>query len=80
MRLYLAIDQLLDALLARRDVTSELMSRWQDRLLDPNDVCNDWKSMMRLRSRLRHLEVVSESQNDALSEWREQIQLTIDAR
>jgi Mg2+ and Co2+ transporter CorA len=79
MLLYIAVDQLLDALLARRDVTSELMSRWQDRLLDPNDVFNDWQAMMRLRSHLRRLEVVSESQNDALSEWREQTQLAIDA-
>lgn len=79
MLLYLLIDQLLDTLLARRDVTSELMSRWQDRLLDPNDVFNAWQAMMRLRSHLRRLEVVSEGQIDALSEWREQTQLGIDA-
>jgi hypothetical protein len=35
--------------------------------------------MMRLRRHLRRLGVVSESQNDALSEWREQTQLAIDA-
>lgn len=55
------------------------MSRWQDRLLDPNDVFNAWQAMMRLRSHLRRLEVVSEGQIDALSEWREQTQLGIDA-
>ena len=79
MLLYLAIDRLSDALLARRDVTSELMSNWQDRLLDPNDAFNDWRAMMRLRSQLRRLEVISESQIDALGEWREQTQLAIDA-
>ena len=79
MLLYLAIDKLLEALLARRDVTSELISRWQDRLLDPNDVFDDWQAIMRLRSHLRRLEVVSESQIDALSEWREHTQIAIDA-
>ncbi|MCB1772500.1 MAG: magnesium transporter CorA family protein [Gammaproteobacteria bacterium] len=79
MLLYLAIDEMSDTLLAQRDVTSELMSNWQDRLLDPNDAFNDWRAMMRLRSQLRRLEVISESEIDALGEWREQTQLNIDA-
>ncbi|MCB1759756.1 MAG: magnesium transporter CorA family protein [Gammaproteobacteria bacterium] len=79
MLLYLAIDRITDALLERRNVTSELLSGWQDRLLDPNDQFSDWRALMRLRSQLRRLEVASEAQIDALREWREQTRLVIDS-
>jgi len=78
MLLYHLLDQVTNTLLARRDVTTELLSRWQDRLLDRNDVFNDWQALMRLRSQLRRLEVVSESQLDAIDEWREQTSLPVD--
>jgi magnesium transporter len=78
MLLYLLIDQVVDSLLVRRDVTSELLTRWQERLLDRSDQFNDWQSLMRLRAQLRRLEVVTESQVDALDEWREQTARQLD--
>lgn len=79
MLLYLLLDRMLDDLLARRDVTSELLSNWQERLLDRNDAFSDWQSLMRLRGQLRRLEVVAETQLDAVDEWREQTVLALDA-
>ena len=79
MLLYLLLDQVTNTLLVRREVTSELISRWQDRLLDRNDVFNDWQAFMRLRGQLRRLEVVSEGQMDAITEWREQTTLQVDS-
>jgi Mg2+ and Co2+ transporter CorA len=78
MLLYLLLDQVIDALLARREVTSELLSGWQERLLDRNDRFDDWQALMRLRGQLRRLEVVTETQLDVMDEWREQTSLTVD--
>jgi Mg2+ and Co2+ transporter CorA len=77
--LHMLLDQVVDSLLARRDMTTELLSRWQERLLDRNDPFNDWQALMQLRGRLRRLEVTAENQLDALDEWREQTVLSIDA-
>jgi Mg2+ and Co2+ transporter CorA len=73
------LDQIIDALLAQRDVTSVLLSRWQECLLDSNNPFSDWHPLMRLHGQLRRLEVVSESQLDALGKWREQTTLPVDA-
>ncbi|MGD8587580.1 MAG: magnesium transporter CorA family protein [Chromatiales bacterium] len=79
MLLYLLLDQITNTLLAPRDNISELLSRWQERLLDRNDVFNDWQALMRLRGQLRRLEVVSENQLDTIVEWREQTGLVVDS-
>lgn len=78
MLLYQLLDQVTETLLVRRDVTTELLSRWQERLLDRNDQFNDWQALMRLRGQLRRLEVVTETQLDAVSEWRDQTTLPLD--
>jgi Mg2+ and Co2+ transporter CorA len=62
MLLYLLLDQITNTLLAPRDNISELLTRWQECLLDRNDVFKDWQALMRLRGQLRRLEVVSENQ------------------
>jgi magnesium/cobalt transport protein CorA len=72
MLLYLLLNQITDTLLSRRDVISELLSRWQERLLDREDQFDDWQALMRLRGQLRRLEVSIETQSDALDEWRDQ--------
>jgi magnesium transporter len=78
MLLYLLLDQITDALLARRDVTSEMLSRWQDRLLTRNDQFDDWQALMGLRGQLRRLEMATENQLDVVDKWREQTSLPID--
>ncbi|MGD2119998.1 MAG: magnesium transporter CorA family protein [Chromatiales bacterium] len=79
MLLYQLLDQITDTLLGRRDTTTELLNSWQDRLLDRNDVFGDWQSLMRLRSQLRRLEVVTETQLDMISEWRDQTSMQLDS-
>ncbi len=76
--LHMLLDQVVDDLLERRNVTSELLTHWQEKLLDRNDRFNDWQALMRLRGQLRRLEVVTEMQMDAVAEWREQTQLPLD--
>lgn len=78
MLLYLLLDQIIDRLLALRNPTSDLLARWQDRLLDQSDGFQDWQALMSLRGWLRRLDVVAESQADALEEWRDQTRMTID--
>ncbi len=75
--LYLLIDQLIDGLLERRNRVTELLSIWQERLLDRDDGFGDWRALMKLQSQLRRLEVVTESQLDALSDFREQTPLQL---
>lgn len=79
MLLYLLLDQVTNALLARRDVTSELLSRWQEGLLGGGEQFKDWQALMQLHGQLRRLEVVTEGQLDAVDEWRQQTSLPVDA-
>ena len=79
MLLYFLLDQIFDALLARREATSELLSKWQDTLLDGSNSFENWHRLMQLRSSLRRMEVTTESQIEALSEWREQTSFSLDA-
>ena len=79
MLLYLLLDQAIETLLIHRVVTTDLLSRWQERLLDISDQFEDWQSLMRLRSQLRRLEMVMEMQSDAMGEWREQTSLVLDS-
>lgn len=79
MLLYLLLDQITNTLLARRDVTTELISHWQDCLLERCGQFSDWQSLMRLQSQLRRLEVVAEGQLDAMLEWRTQTDHEFDA-
>ena len=78
MLLYLLLDQVTDTLLTHRDATSDVLTSWQDRLLDGNDGFQDWQALMRLRRQVRHLEVVAEDQLDIQDEWRKQTALPID--
>jgi Mg2+ and Co2+ transporter CorA len=78
--LALLINQIVDRLLARRETVSELIEQWQEQLLGPDRGFDDWQSLMRLRCHLRRLETVSEDQLDALSAWREQTGLPLDAQ
>lgn len=57
---------------------NELLSTWQDRLLDKNDVFDDWEGLMKLKTRLRRLEVISTMQIDTLAKWEEQTSIAID--
>jgi len=57
---------------------TELLSNWQDRLLDKNDVFDDWEGLMKLKTRLRRLEVVSAMQLDILAKWEDQTAIEID--
>lgn len=77
MLLYLMLDQVTDGLMARRDQLTELLSGWQDRLLDKNDKFNDWQALMRLRSYLRRMEVITESQLDAIDTWRDETAISL---
>jgi magnesium transporter len=78
MLLYLLLDQVTDALLVQREATSELLTQWQERLLDFDHRFDDWKALMGLRGSLRRMEAVIEAQMDAVDEWREQTSLPLD--
>jgi Mg2+ and Co2+ transporter CorA len=77
--LYQLLDEMVDALLLRREPVSELLSQWQERLLDDRDPFQDWLRMMRLRAQFGRLEVTAQDQVDAIEAWREQTPLALDA-
>jgi magnesium transporter len=77
--LYLLLNQIVGQLLDRRQTLSDLVGQWQDKLVDQEDSFDAWPSLVRLRSHLRRLEDVSAAQLDALSSWREQTGLELDA-
>lgn len=76
--LHLLLHQIVDRLLERRATITEMLSRWQDRLLNPDDGFSDWGALMRLRSQMRGMELVTETQLDALEEWRQQTGLALE--
>jgi len=78
MLLYLLLDEVTEALLAHRDVLSDLLSNWQDRLLDSTNGFNDWQDLMRLRGQLQRLEIVTERQLDVQDKWREETTYPLD--
>jgi Mg2+ and Co2+ transporter CorA len=75
----LLVNQIVGQLLDRRETVSELVGQWQDDLLEHDQPFDEWRSLLRLRNHLRRLEDVSEAQLDALSGWREQTSLELDA-
>lgn len=77
--LYLLLDEIADDLLAQREATSELLTRWQEQMLDRGRRFADWHALMGLRGSLRRLEVVIEAQIDAVDEWHEQTSLPVDS-
>jgi magnesium transporter len=77
--LALLVNQVVEQLLSRREIVTDLIAQWQDQLLNDGAPFADWQSLARLRSNLRRLEAVSEDQLDALSAWREQTNLPLDA-
>ena len=80
MLLYQLLNRIFDGLLEHRDNTSELLSSWQERLLRHDEQAVDWHALIRLHGQLRRLEVVIDSQMDALRQWREQTTLELDIR
>lgn len=75
----LLVNQIVGQLLDRRETVSELLGQWQDDLVEQDEPFEEWRSLLRLRTHLRRLEDVSEAQLDALSGWREQTSLELDA-
>jgi Mg2+ and Co2+ transporter CorA len=73
--LSLLLNRIVVQLLDRRETVSELVSQWQDQLLDHDEPFDAWRGLVRLRTHLARLEDVSEAQLDALSGWREQTSL-----
>jgi magnesium transporter len=59
------VDSYLDL---RKQLTAEL-DRWQQELLRPGAVYQDWKALTIARAELHHLEDLCEEQNDAMQEW-----------
>ena len=78
MLLQQLLDQVTDMLLLRRDTTSELLTGWQEHLLDRQLPFDDWRALLRLHGQLRRLAVATESQLDVIYAWREQTALAID--
>lgn len=76
--LHLLLHQIVDRLLNQREAITELLARWQERLLTPQGSFTDWHPLMQLRGRMRRLELVVETQIDALTAWREQTSLRLD--
>jgi magnesium/cobalt transport protein CorA len=76
--LHMLMNQVVDGLLAMRDPLSQRVDEWEGRLLDRSGVFEDWHDLMRLRSRLRRLEMESEGMRDALAQWRDQSTVELD--
>ena len=76
--LYQLLNRITDGLLAYRGDTTELLSSWQELLLKKDGEIIDWHALIRLHGQLRRIEMTIDSQMDALSDWREQTNLSLD--
>ena len=76
--LHLLANQVVDGLLTLRDPLEQRLETLQNRLLDPTEPFDDWRPLLRLRSRLRWLAGRMEGQRTVFGEWREQTALALD--
>lgn len=69
--LHRLLDVIVDDLLALREPVNQLLTEWQERLLDPHDPFNDWRTLMRMRNQLRWLSGTMDTQLNVIEKWRE---------
>lgn len=69
--MHLILDTMVNRYLAVRSKLGEQLEYLQDRLLDPYDPTNDWKSLLVHRRQIRRLSMICEDQLDAVSAWRD---------
>ncbi|MEJ2435701.1 MAG: CorA family divalent cation transporter [Pseudolabrys sp.] len=69
--LHLILNAMIDRFLAMREPLTEVLDAWRDALLDPHNPFSDWHAVLEYRKQLRKLEMLCESQEDALTEWRD---------
>ena len=75
--LHLILNAMIDRFLAMREPLTDVLDAWRDALLDPQNPFTDWHAVLEYRKQLRKLEMLCESQEDALSEWRDLTTLEI---
>lgn len=69
--MHLILDTMVDRYLAVRAALSQRLEQLQDKLLDPYDPFDDWKTLLAHRREIRHLGMICEDQIDAISAWRD---------
>jgi magnesium/cobalt transport protein CorA len=65
------LDHIANGLLGQRASISERLAIWQEKLLQGSADLSMWQEMMAMRNQLRRLEMITESQLDAIGHWRE---------
>lgn len=75
---HIILTAMVDRFLALREPLSDMLERWREELIDPNNPFDDWMTVLGHRSRLRKLEGLCEEQEDTLTAWQEQTTVDVD--
>lgn len=75
--MHIILSAMIDRFLAIREPMAQQLAEWSRDLLDPKNPFNDWLALMNHRSELRILELLCEGQEDAVSQWRENTDVTL---
>lgn len=69
--MHLILDTMVNRYLAMRAKLSERLETLEERLLNLDDPCDDWKILLDYRRQIRRLEMICEDQIEAVNAWRD---------
>lgn len=76
--MHMILSAIVDRFLELREPLALQLEDWRRNLLDPRHPYDDWMSLMKQRDKLRTLELLSEEQEDALTQWRDKTLIELD--
>jgi magnesium transporter len=76
--MFLVTNNMVDRFLLMREALIAQLNEYRDALLDPRNPFDDWRALLSYQKQVLTLEVLSDSQGDAITLWRDNTDTEID--
>ena len=76
--MHLIVNNMVDRFLSLRENLVSQLNEYRDALLDPQNPFDDWQALLAYQKRTFTLEMISESQGDAITLWKDNTDFVID--
>ncbi|KPK12751.1 MAG: hypothetical protein AMJ68_00700 [Acidithiobacillales bacterium SG8_45] len=76
--MYLVTNNMVDRFLSMREILIAQLNEYRDALLDPKNPFDDWRALLSHQKQILVLEVLSETQGDAITLWKDNTDTEID--
>ena len=74
----LVMNRMIDRFLTMRESLTTQLGEYRDALLDERNPFEDWRALLHYQKKIMTLEVISDSQSDAIIAWREDTDVEMD--